>query len=126
MRTILLVLIGIVLTGPVQAQTQTEAVFELTREVESSPETIEQEAETVAESKRYLREAPTVGDPTVLIPGDLHLDIADTPFILYLRSTNHHTQVSLESMKLDVSDEAIREAKAFLQEVSSRATARSG
>jgi len=126
MRKILLVLAGTLLAAPLQAQNQTKAVFELTREVESSPERVEQEAETVAESKRYLREAATVGDPTVLIPGDLYLDIADTPFIFYLQSTNHHTQVSLESMKLDVSEEATREAKAFLKEVSSRATGRSG
>ena len=122
MRTILLVLLGAVLAVPLQAQSQTTEFFELSREIESPPETVEEEAENVARSNRYLREVSPAGDPTALIPGNLHLSIADTPFIVYLRSTNHHTEVRLECLKLDVSDEAIREAKAFLQKVSSRAT----
>jgi hypothetical protein len=124
MRTLLLALLSVVLTVPLQAQSQTKAFFELTHQIESIPETVEQEAENVAESKRYLREVAPMGDPTALIPGNLHLSIADTPFILYLRSTNHHTEARLESLALDVLDDAIREAKAFLQEVRRRATSR--
>ncbi len=121
-RTILLLLLGVVLALPLQAQSQTPEFFELSREIESPLKTVEKEAENVARSKRYLREVSPAGDPTVLILGDLHLSIADAPFIVYLRSTNHHTKVRLESLKLDVTDETIREAKAFLQEVSSRST----
>jgi hypothetical protein len=126
MRTLLPVLLSIVLTVPLQAQSQTKAFFELIHQVESIPETVEQEAKTVAESNRYLREGAPMGDPTALIPGDLYLSIADTPFILYLRSTNHHTEVRLESLALDVPEETIREAKAFLQEVRSRAMSKRG
>ena len=126
MRTILLALLGIVLTAPLHAQPQTKAFFELNRRIESRPEAVEEEAETVAKSKQYLREVAPVGDPTALIPGNLHLSIAETPFILYLRPTNHHTEVRLESLKLDVSTEAIREAKAFLRDVRSRAMSKRG
>jgi len=122
MRTILVLLVAVSLAVPLQAQSQSTEFFELSREIEGPPETVEEESENVARSNRYLRDVSPGGDPTVLIPGDLHLSIADTPFTVYLRSTNHHTEVRLESLKLEVSNEAIREAIAFLKEVSSRAT----
>jgi hypothetical protein len=103
-----------------------ESIRAVSREPAASQSSVEEEVETVAKSKQYLREVAPVRDPTALIPGTLHLSIAETPFILYLRPTNHHTEVRLESLKLDVSTEAIREANAFLRDVRSRSTSKRG
>lgn len=124
MRTLLFFLLPLALALPLRAQDAT--FFELRRQIESAPETVESEAMTVAQTKHYLRDIPQMGDPTILVTGDVHLRIDETPFTLYLQSTNHHTDARLESQALDVPERVRQKAKAFLRDVIDRVTSKRG
>lgn len=126
MRTFLFFLISLAFTLPIQAQSQNETFVELNRQIETTPETVEREATNVAKAKQYLRTITSAPDPTVLVAGNLHLRIGDAPFVLYLRSTNHHTEARLECQKLNVSEQTVEKAKVFLREVADRATSKRG
>lgn len=123
LRTVLLSLIALALTVPLQAQD--DPFVDVECQIEGTPEAVEAEAMYVANERQYLR-APTLGDPTVLVAGNMHLRIDETPFTLYLRSTNHHTDARLESQSLDVPKPVRQKAKTFLRNVADRATSDHG
>lgn len=123
MRTLLFCLAAVTITATAHAQSQGETLVEFRRQINAAPERVEAEVGAVADARRSLREVTPVGDPTLLVTGDAFLQICGSPFVLYLRSTNHHTDVRLESRSFEVSRAARERAKAFLQAVADRSTA---
>lgn len=124
MRTVLLSLIALALTVPLQAQD--DPFVDVERQIEGTPEAVETEAMHVANERQYLRAPIPLGDPTVLVAGAVHLHIDETPFTLYLQSTNHHTDTRLESQSLDVPRHVRQKAKTFLRNVADRVTSDHG
>jgi len=91
------------------------------QEIENVPEVVAKAAESVIKEKDDLHEIAPAAQPSTLFDGDMYLRIADTPFVLYLQATNHHTKARSESRKLNLSERAKQQAKAFFQEVAHRA-----
>lgn len=124
MRTVLLSLIALVLTVPLQAQD--DPFVDVERQIEGTPQAVETEAMYVAKDRQYLRAPTPLADPTALVAGALHLRIDETPFTLYLQSTNHHTDTRLESQSWDVPKRVRQNAQTFLRSVADRVTSDHG
>lgn len=136
MRNILPILFGLLFFASVceSSAAQDGALDQFRHEIEAAPSVVLDTARTIAEENGYLRgiavkhgtNVVTDSSLPVLIPGDLLLQFQGAPFTLYLRSTNHHTEVILESRKFDLSEKAREEAEAFLGHLEGRVTAGHG
>lgn len=124
MRALLLLLIALPLAAPVRAQDGALTAFE--RQIGAAEEVVASAATAVAGAKRYLREAVPMTDPTVLVAGDVLLDIGGVAFVLYLRSAEGRTDARLQSQEREVPEAVKREAAAFLEEVAARAVSKRG
>lgn len=80
----------------------------------------EEEAMALAKEKQYLDGTVVSGDPTVLVLGDLRLSIHGHPFTLYIRPRSMHTEIRLESRRLEISTAVKRKADAYLELLNER------
>lgn len=110
-----------------QAQPQELTFAEYQLQIDAPPLVVEDTATALAEKSQYLRgialprsNRPQSNRLPALVPGSVLLSFEGTPYTLYLRPINHHTEAVLESQKLELSEEVQQKAQQFLQQIADR------